>query len=127
MITQITVTTVTTCIYASLTVCPITAFFITLVFFEHVSSNTIQTRPINDVTKTVQWTRYGTVLAVISWYGATINLQFTQFIESILIITSRIRRVGPVVVVDDVPPVYDTRYVCRIGYCGFGIAVVLKT
>lgn len=57
----------------------------------------------------------------------TINLQFTEFVESVLTIPSRIRWVSPVVVVDNISPVYGTRYVCRIWYCGPGIAGVFKT
>lgn len=34
---------------------------------------------------------------------------------------------SPVVVINDVSPMFDTSYVCRIRYCGYGIAVVLET
>lgn len=42
-------------------------------------------------------------------------------------IPSRIGRVSPVVVVDNVSPVCNTRYVCGIGNCASGIGSVLKT
>lgn len=57
----------------------------------------------------------------------TVNFKFTYFVESILVIPSRIRRTGPVVVIDDVSPVCDTGYVCRVWDCGSSVVGVPKT
>lgn len=57
----------------------------------------------------------------------TVNFKFTYIVESILAIPSRVRRVGPVVGIDDVSPMCDTRYVCRVGDCGSSVVGVLET
>ena len=55
------------------------------------------------------------------------DLQFTEFIESVSRIPLRIRRISPVVVVDDVSPVVRTTDVDRVRYRSSGVASVPKT
>ena len=57
----------------------------------------------------------------------TIHLHFTEMIPSIISILLRIRRMSPVVVVDDVSPVVRTGDVDRIRYRGSGVVGVPKT
>ena len=60
-------------------------------------------------------------------YVVTMDLQFTEFVEGVMRIPLRIRRMSPVVVVDDVSPEVRTGDVDRIRYRGFGVAGVPKT
>lgn len=55
------------------------------------------------------------------------KLHFTQVTESVQRIPIRKRSVGPVVVEDDVSPMYGTRCVCTVWYCVSGIVGVLET
>ena len=55
------------------------------------------------------------------------DLQFTEFIESVSRIPLRIRRISSVVVVNDVSPMVRTGDVDRIRYGGFGVVGVPKT
>lgn len=57
----------------------------------------------------------------------TINFHFTQITKSVQRIPIRKRSVGPVVVEDDVSPMYGTRCVCTVWYCVSGIVAVLET
>ena len=57
----------------------------------------------------------------------TIHLHFTEMIPSIISILLRIRRMSPVVVVDDVSTVVRTGDVDRIRYRGCGVVGIPKT
>ena len=57
----------------------------------------------------------------------TVHLHFTQFNPGVLRIPFRIRRISPVVVVDDVSPVVRTGDFDRIRYLGSGVVGVTKT
>ena len=57
----------------------------------------------------------------------TVYFHFTEESVGVLIIPFRIRRLSPVVVVDDVSPVVRTGDVDRIRYGGSGVVGVLKT
>ena len=57
----------------------------------------------------------------------TVHFHFTQFNPGIIRTPLRIRRMGSVVVVDDVSPVVRTGDVDRIRYRGFGVVGVPKT
>lgn len=56
----------------------------------------------------------------------TVHFYFTQLAKGKLRISIRIGRVCPVVVVDYISTVCDTRYVCGIRDRGNGIVVVFK-
>ena len=57
----------------------------------------------------------------------TVHFDFTEFNPGVIRIPLRIRRMSPVVVVDDVSPVVRTVYVDRIRYRCSGVVGVLKT
>ena len=57
----------------------------------------------------------------------TVHFHFTEFNPGGLRIPFRIRRMSPVVVVDDVSPVVRTGDVDRITYRGLGVVGVPKT
>ena len=57
----------------------------------------------------------------------TVNFHFTEFNPGVRCIPLRIRRMSPVVVVDDVSPVVRTGNVDRIRYRGWGVVGVPKT
>ena len=57
----------------------------------------------------------------------TMHFHFTEFNPGVIRISPRIRRMSPVVVVDDVSPVVSTGDVDRIRYRGSGVVDVPKT
>ena len=57
----------------------------------------------------------------------TVHFHFTEAIPGYIRIPLRIRRMSPVVVVDDVSPVVRTGDVDRSRYCGWGVVGVPKT
>ena len=57
----------------------------------------------------------------------TVHFHFTKFIPSVSRIPVKIRRMSPVVVVDDVSPVVRTGDIDRIRYRGSGVVGVPKT
>ena len=66
-------------------------------------------------------------LIYIFLYDITMDLQFTEFVEGVMRIPLRIRRMSPVVVVDDVSPVIRAGDVDRVRYRGSGVVGVPKT
>ena len=57
----------------------------------------------------------------------TVHFHFTEVSVGVIRIPLRIRRMSPVVVVDDVSPVVRTCDVDRVRYCGSGVVGVPKT
>lgn len=62
----------------------------------------------------------------IKFYWRTVHLYLTEFVVGIGTV-SIWQLSSPVVVINNVSTMFDTSYVCRIGYCGSGITAVLET
>lgn len=78
---------------------------------------------VNDVKSSFE-TR--SLIFFIKFWWRTIHLYLTELVvgEGTVSIW---KWSSPVVVINDVSPMFDTSYVCRIRYCRSGIAAVLET